>query len=289
VRAVIPQMTVQQAGMTAISVGHVGIGPIQIGQLALTNFHVGMSSGTVSLQNFRVTLTLHIALDWSVSVQIPFDGSAGWSGTINFGSPSLTIPLGNVTVPGLQNFSIDVSSLSAGPLSATTAPLTNFQLGSAIAEQIRADNTVVPAQGFTIAGLGLTSMRADGVTVPAASIDDVTIGRVHGGALPLGQMTIGSVAMPAAAVSQIASQALDVRATGPGFAFHADAGILDVTLRITPVARGRIDRMTISGLNAQASIGSIELQNVVAPYEMLNIKLSQVGIDQIAIPTLGVS
>jgi hypothetical protein len=45
----------------------------------------------------------------------------------------------------------------------------------------------------------------------------------------------------------------------------------------------------IRNLTAGASIGKIELHNVVAPYELLNLTLAQVGIDTIAVPTVAIA
>ena len=37
------------------------------------------------------------------------------------------------------------------------------------------------------------------------------------------------------------------------------------------------------------AIGKLELNNIVAPYELLNLTLSQVGIDTITVPTIAVA
>jgi hypothetical protein len=289
VRATIPQTTVQRIGITTIAVGQVAVGPIQIGRLEVSDFHLGLTSSKVFLENFRITLTLRLSLDWEVRIHIPFDGTPSWNGTIDLGSPSVTIPLHDVTIPGLQNLTIDVDSLAAGPITAKADPITNLTLGSAVAEQLRAQQAVLPAQGFSIAGLGLTAIRADGVTVPAAVVDVVDIARVHGEALPFAGITLANLALPAGAVQDIQSQGIDTAATGVTHGIHADVGVLEITLNVTPEARGQIDRLAIAGITASSTIGSIQLRNVVAPYELLNLRLSDLGIDQIAIPALGVS
>jgi hypothetical protein len=121
------------------------------------------------------------------------------------------------------------------------------------------------------------------------SIGEIDVGRVHGEALPMGTLTLANVGLPAAAVNDVVSQGIDADAVGPTHDLHADAGVLEITLHITPEARGQIDQLTLSGVSASANIASIQLENVVAPYELLNLKLSDIGIEQIAIPALGVS
>jgi hypothetical protein len=289
VKATIPQTTIARAGVQSINVGQVGIGPIHIGQLQISNLHMGMSAGQVQMRNFRVTIRIGLSLDWHVGVHIPFDGEVGGGGTINLGSPSITVPLGNVSVPGLQNFSVDIASLNTANVNATANPITNIQLGTAIAEQIQARNVVVPAHDFTIAGLSLGAMNASGIGVPSASTEQVTIARVHGEALPLGGLAMTNIQLPSATAGDIQSGAVDVSGTSSPYLFSADAGILRVTLRVTPSARGQLDQLRISGVNSSASIGRIQLTDVVAPYEMLNVTLGQIGIDTIDVPTLGVS
>jgi hypothetical protein len=287
--ATLPDTTVTRAGINSIAVGQVAIGPIRIGQLTVRNLNLRMSTGAIELRNFRVTVSLRLALVWKVCVGIPFDGSRCWDGTINLGEPSVTVPLGDVSIPGLQTFDINMGQLSLANVTATSSPLNNLRIGTAVAEQIRARNTTVPAQGFQIAGLGLNAVRMDGVGVPAVRVDEVAVGRVSGEALPLGGMTLANLALPATAVGDIVSTALDVRATAARHDIVADAGLLEITLQITPTARARMDRFSISGLNASGSIGSIELRDAVAPYELLNLTLSQIGIESIDIPTIGVS
>jgi hypothetical protein len=287
--ATIPDTTVNRAGINSIAVGQVGIGPIRIGQLTVRNLNLRMSTGAIELRNFRVTVSLRLALVWKVCVGIPFDGSKCWDGTINLGEPSVTVPLGDVRIPGLQTFDINMGQLSVSNLTATSSPLNNLRIGTAVAEQIRARNTTVPAQGFQVAGLGLNAVRMDGVGVPAVRVEEVAVARVKGEALPLGGLTLANLALPATAVGDIASTALDVRATAVRHDIVADAGLLDITLQITPTARARMDRFSISGLNASGSIGSIEIRDAVAPYELLNLTLSQIGIESIDIPTIGVS
>ena len=53
--------------------------------------------------------------------------------------------------------------------------------------------------------------------------------------------------------------------------------------------KSHIDTLTISGLTASTSIGKIELKNVIAPYELLNLTLSQIGIDTIQVPSVAIA
>jgi hypothetical protein len=211
------------------------------------------------------------------------------AGTENLGTSRFTCEFGNVAVPGLQNIELDIASLTAENIAATASALTDLQLGAAVAQQIQARNIMVPSQGFTIAGIGIGALRLGGLGAPAASVDSVTIGRVHGDAFPIPDVTLSNVALPSASVSDIVSQSVDAVATPQGKAYHIDLGCVDLILKIRPRAEAQIDQLTISGLRAGISVGAIELLNVVAPYELLNLRLSQVGIETVEIPAIAVA
>ena len=158
-----------------------------------------------------------------------------------------------------------------------------------MAEQIQAKNLKLPTAGFTIAGMGIGGLNVGGFGVPAANLDSVTIGRVHGDAFPLNQLTLANLALPSASIADIASQGVDVTATPKPKAFHLDLGCLDLTLQSQSHGRGHIDKLTISNITASMTVGQIELHNIVAPYELFNLTLSQVGIDTITVPTVAIA
>jgi len=289
VLATVPEADIARLGVNAISVGQVSIAPVQIGQLVLTNFDFRTAVGVVHLREFRVTITINIRVDWHIHIPLPIVPDIDEGGTISTINASFTIDFGDITIPGLQNLSIHIDSFTAANIAAASNPLTNLQLGSVVAEQIRARNLVLPAQGFTIAGLTIGSLQAAGISVPAAGVDQITIGRVHGEVMPMGDITITNFALPNTAVSDIVSQGDDVSATEVSQVLTADAGILRLTFTVTPTVRTQIDRLEIANATASTTIGSIELHNIVAPYEFLNLTLSQIGIDTISIPSFAIS
>ncbi len=300
----ISEADIQRAGINAISVGQIGIGPIQIGQLIVTDLALNLATAGAQLRNFRVTITLvitldlHMQLDLSALAGVPGLPHIDQSHTVNFvepdgGNPDITVNFGNVSVPGLQNFKIDVASLTADNIAASANPVTNLQLGAATAEQIHARNLKLPVQGFSIAGAAIGSLQANGIGVPAASLDGVTIDRVHGDAFPLGQLILTNLALPNASVADIVSESVDVTATPVGKVLHQNLGVpnmnVDLTLTITPTVQAQVDQLLIGNTTASTSVGRIEMHNVVAPYEFLNLTLSQIGIDSIQIPTFAIS
>jgi hypothetical protein len=284
----IPQATIQALGVNSVNIGELGIGPIQIGQLVLTDLELNTAADGAFLRNFVVSVTYNMQLDWKLHIELP-GKTIDDSGTEILDSTEFIIGFGDVKVPGLENLKLDLASLTANNVAATADPVTNLQLGAVAAEQVQTNNLTLPSAGFTIAGLGFGPLNVGGVGVPAANLDSFTIGHVHGDAFPMGQMSIANLALPSASVPDITSQAVDVTATPKPKAFHLDLGCLDLVLRVNPVAEARIDQLVIRDVQASASLGKIELHNVVAPYELLNLTLGQIGVHTISVPSVAIA
>src|SRR5436305_13948075 len=107
----IPQTDINRTGIDTVSVGTVGIGPIQIGRLVLTDFALNASTTGAELRNFRVNISHHMTLDWHIHIEIP-GHNIDESGTEDLGTPTFACNFGNIHVPGLENLSIDIASLS---------------------------------------------------------------------------------------------------------------------------------------------------------------------------------
>jgi len=283
-QAAVPQLDIARLGLNAISIGQVNIGPVNIGQVVLSGLHYRMATPVAHLQNLRVAVHLAIELDYKIDVEV-----FSHSGTLATEDIDFAVTFGDVTIPALQDVTVDVANFTVSNVAASSNPLSNLRLGAVVAEQIRARNVVLPSQGFTIAGLTLGSVQATGVGVPAAGVDEVTIGRVHGDAMSMADITVSNLGLPNLTVGDVDSQSIDVSATEQTKVYNVGDDILTVTLKITPTVSTHIDRLHIGNIQASTSIDSISLHNVVAPYEFLNLTLSQIGIDSISIPSAVVS
>ena len=290
-KATVPNLHAARASVAHLSVGQVAIGPISIGQLVVRDAQLGITSGSAELIGVSVRLELRFNLKWEVHVPLPwpFDD-------INIGDTtflgSITIPFGfgDGTVPQLNNINLNVPQLVASNTTATADPVTALQADALVAETISASNVTAPVAGVTVSGLGLGSAAVDGLGVPAASIAGATVARVHGTPLSLGALVLHGLALPAAAANDITSGPMDIPLTRPDFTLPtADLGIIRVTLTVTPKATAHIDKLFLTGVNAHANIGAVEVHNLSLPYDALNITLADIGIETIDIPTIGVA
>src|SRR4030095_4539664 len=186
----VSQTSIAQSRVQQVSVGEIKIGAVHIDQLTLNNVHVQTSTGLAQMRNVRLSLTLAFALDWRVGVKISMpdgipDVNFSDSGTLDLGSITLGIVFGNITLPGLANLSFDIPTLPVNDLAAVVGPIKNLNLGSVLAEQIRAQNLVTPTGGFNVSGLGVGGVSVSDLSIPDAAVGSATIGRISGGTLPI--------------------------------------------------------------------------------------------------------
>jgi hypothetical protein len=284
----IAEADIQRGSVNTVNVGSIGIGPITIGQLVLTDFELNTAADGAFLRNFVVTVTYTMKLDWHLHIDLP-GNDIDESGTEDLDSPTFIVGFGDIRVPGYENIKIAIDTLTLDNPAATINPVSNIQLGAAVAEQIQAKNLKLPTAGFSLAGLGIGGLNVGGFGVPAATLDSVTIGKVHGDATPFGQMALNNLSLPSVTIPDIIGRGVDSVATPKPKAFHLDLGVLDLTLRVNPSAEAHIDQLVIRNVKANMSIGKIELNNIVAPYELLNLTLAQVGIETISVPTVAIA
>jgi hypothetical protein len=291
-KASLPETRIAKTNVQQINVGEVKVGPISIARLVLNDLHVESSAGIAHMRNAVTAITLQLSLDWKVGVTIDTlfgDIDFSRAGSENLGLMEFSLGLGNITLPGFANLSFDIANLPVTNVAAVVGPIQNLNLGPAAAEQIRVANIGVPTAGFQLAGLQLGKLRVEGLKVPAADLRQATIGHVQGGALPLASLKIPNLALPQARIPDLKSSSIDATSNPATKGLHADLGILEITLSVTTTARLQIDELRVENIKVVSRIGAIELTNVVLPYEVFNLTLSQIGIETIEIPQLEVS
>lgn len=287
-QASVPELAAARLSVQQVDIGQLNAGPISVGRLVLDDMRVDVSTGTAAFVGLQVTVDLDMSLEWAVRVKVPVVGGWTWDGTIELGAHSCSVTLGDVTLPGLQAFTLDLAGLSVDGISATVAPLHALRLGPLVADGLAVSDVLAPVAGFTLSGMGLGRLAVDGAGVPAVSARAATLTRLSGQGFPLGDVTVAGVALPQAEASDITSLGLDATGVSNPFLFTCDVGVLDVTLRVTPGARLQADQLRLSGVRSSAAVGSIELRDVVLPYEVLDLTLSQIGLETLELPKIEV-
>jgi hypothetical protein len=291
-QAKIPELDVERADLTSLDVGQIGIGPITVGELVIQDVDFRLSAGLGIIRGMTVTLRLHIEFEWAIHIPLPwpFDdidiGDTNDLGTYAFSLP----PVGDVTITGLSNLNISIPSITAHNVNASANPLTNVRLNNAFAEQVAAHDATLPSAGFTFAGLSLNSFEGENISLPAASVPQAIIARVHGDPLDVSEVSLNGVTLGSTAIPTVRSTSpFDVPADLQSRRLEFDMGILTFALIITPSAIAHIPFLEISNSNASATIGRVVVRNVTLPFDVLNLTLSQIGINSVRIPAFNAS
>jgi hypothetical protein len=253
----------------------------------LNGTRTGIRTGQAQFRNLRVELRLELSLEWAIDINLVFTHIRR-HGTIPLGLQTPTIPVGNLTLPGLQQFDLNLSTVSVDQLQASIGPLSDLTLGGVTAEQVRVADVTAPVGDFTISGLGLGGVSLEGIQLPDAAIGATTVAHLKGDAFPLGSVTIPNLDLPGVDAGHVVGGQLDSTTTSNPIDFVANAGIIKVTLALTPGVRLQADELILDGVNVALSVGSIELHDVVVPYEVLNLTLSQIGIQTVDVPKIQV-
>lgn len=284
----VPQLSVKQAGLRTVSIGQLGLGPISVANLTLNNIGFTLNASHAVLQNVEVTLKLKVSLSWHIHVGLP-DGipDIDIGDTFEF-DMSFSFPVGTITIPSLQNLKFDIPSLTAQNLAVNASPLA-LQLTNVAADTIHATDAALPRDGFSISGLAFGSLIGAGLGVPAATVNQATVQHVHGDPARIPTFALSGLQLPAAQIPSVESVLpLSIPLVLQGPAVGLDAGVLRVTLTITPSLLTQVQHMQITGASAAATVGQIVLHDVTLPYDALNVTLSQIGIDTIDIPNFTV-
>jgi hypothetical protein len=169
-------------------------------------------------------------------------------------------------------------------LQAQVGPVRDLTLGGLTAHRVRVADITAPVPDFTLTGLGVGGLSLEGLGLPGASVEATTIERLQGEAFPLGTVTLPAVELPAAGAGRLTGAGLDTTARSNPIDFTADAGVLEVTLEVVPGARLLAEELVLDGVDVGLSIGVVELHDVVLPYEVLDLTLSQIGVHTVDVP-----
>ena len=287
----IPQVTVQQAGLQTINVGQVKVGPISVGDLVVNNAGVTLSQAQGVLRDVSVRIRIGVSFEWAIHVGLPDwipdidEGDTYDLGALEFGP----IGVGDIVLPSLSNINVDVPSLTAASIEVEVDPIA-LQANAARVEGISVNNVTLPSDGFSLTGLGLGSVQAADISVPAVRVDQASVASISGDAIALPSLSLSNLTAPTVTVPSISTAApVDIPANLETRSLGFDAGILRASIHLTPSATSHIEHLEITNAQASATVGQVVAHNVTLPYEVLNLTLSQVGIETVVVPALNVS
>lgn len=272
------QIAAASATVADIKIDEIVLGGVTIGQLTLQGTSLDLASGSASLQNVRIIITLDFQFDWWINLGFWSD-----SGTADLGSLSVPLDLGNVAIPSLGNIPLSVPNIALASLNAAFAPVTAVDLGGGSVTGISATNTTLPKNGFTLTGLGFGAISIASIQVPEGTAAQFAIQEFHPNAsIVLPSATLGPVQIPSAS-------AADVQTTAP-VSFNGSAsvqtlslslGVLGGSLNVTPTAFVSIGTLQLQGVALTGTVAQAILQNIGVPIDIHGFNMNAIDITEI--------
>lgn len=291
-KAAVPTIGVARATVGSLAIGQLAVGPIHINRLSVQDAAIAVRSGSAQLRGVALSIQLDFQLEWQVGIDVgPIDFSTG--GTNDLGGVTIPFPAIDVDIPGLRDINLDIAALVGQNVQVSADTVAGVAVTDVVADGVRASGVTLPTQDVTITGIGLTGIAIEDVGVPAATIATAAVDRVHGAPLTLDQLSLHDLTLPQAAASDVTSTGFEVPFTLPGDGAirlpGVDLGVLQVTLIVRPSASAHVDLLRLTGVSVGATVGTIDVTGVTLPYEALGLTVSDLGVETIDIPAIGVN
>ncbi len=294
-QTVIPDVTIARAGVARIGIGRLDVGPIAVGQLIASDVALELRSGRAELADVRVTVRLRFSLLWSLRVPLPwpFDDIVLAEREDALGSMRLpTFRFGDAEIPQLRDIDLRIPELRAPGIVVAADPVTGLEVTGVQAQEIHVADLTLPTAGFSLGGgLGLTALNVNDVSVPAAGAGSVAIREVEGAPVRLPAASLRDLVLPAASAGNVGSGPIDlsIDRSDPFDTPSVPLPFIRVALRVRASARTQVAQMRLTGLQAGASVGSVEVRDVTVPFRAGELTLSDLGLDVLEIPMVEVA
>lgn len=292
-QTVVPEVRIARAHVARVGIGRLDLGPIAVGELIATQVGAQIRSGRAELRDLHVTVRLRFRLVWSLRVPLPwpFDDIVITEQVSDLGSLDLPFAFGDAEIPGLRDIDLQIPQLRATDVVTEADPVTGVEVIGVQADGVRLLDLTLPVAGFQFAGLDLTAVNVNDVAVPAAGARTVAVQALRGAPIRLPVLRLRGLSLPAAAAGDVGSGPIDltVNRSDPFETPTLPLGVLRVALRVEAGARTRVAQMRLSDMQVGASARTVEVRDVTVPFSAGQLTLSDLGLDVLEIPLLGVA
>jgi hypothetical protein len=274
----IAQASGASATVADITIDQIVLGSVTIGQLNLEGASLDLNSGSASLANVRIVLTLDFQFDWWINLGFWSD-----SGNADLGSLSFALDLGNVAIPSLGNIPLSVPNIALASLNAAIAPISSIDLGSGAFAGISATSVALPKNGFTLTGLGFGAISIAGIQFPEAGAAQLSFQQFHPNAsIVFPSATLGPVQVPSAAAADVQTSApVSFNGSASEQALSVSLGVLGGSINVTPTAFVSIGSLTLHGVALSGTVAQAILKNIGVPLDIHGINLNNIDIAQV--------
>lgn len=278
----IAQIRATSGRVGSVALDQVAFGRATINRLVVSNASASLRSGSAFLETVRVIIELRFTLDWEVDVFF-FERD----GTVNLGSVSFPITVGNVEVPSLEDINVDIPSAVATDVSAQIAAISALELGGGRFSDLRVDTTRLPTPGFEVSGLDLGALTLTTLGFPHATIDQVSLATFEPSvSITVPAIEATNIQLPSVSVPNVVSQGGvtidDITASRRGPP-ALDLGFLRVQVFVQPILDLQIGTLLLSDIEASAAIGRLRLEGLSAPLSIRGLRLGDLELDEVTV------
>lgn len=267
----IDSVALSSGTLSDVEISKVNLGNASIGTINIENVSASLKQSSAILENVRAILELDFTLIWKVDL-----GWLGhWGDTNNLGSIDIPIDLGNISIPDLDNIDLTIPKVDIPSVVAEMKPITNLQLGAFSLTSADIDKLTLPSAGLNLTGMGVGDVSISSLSVPGVSSKAIGVaGAQPELSIDLPGATVQNLSIPSVSIPEITSASFDTAATASAKNIEVNLGILKITLRVTPTIHLDVGLMKISDAQLDASIGSVDINDISLPVSIQGLSAS---------------
>jgi hypothetical protein len=283
-RLVNPATVLGRIAATRLAVARLTIPPTELKNAILGRIQLRLTAGSGTLRNVRVTVKLGIELDYEVNVDLNLGFTTvqhQWSDRISLPDVSIPLAFGDVALPNLETFDIDIpSSVATG--ASLRADGCRLECADLALEGVQVNGIATPGDAAGPTGIRLSA------SLPRLDIGGISATRFLAGALRLEHVELRNVVIEQARAGVLRSGIIEEQLVAKPYDLVGDAGVLKLRLRFTPAASLVADGLELDDNRIEGSVEALRLADLSLPLELNDISFSDLSLDGLQFQNLEV-
>jgi len=290
-KVTIGKFAMNEVNFPNIKIDRISPGKTVIKELTLEGLELSTEDARLTLQGITIDTKLFLFLDYKISGVVTKHGTAFAMGEIqlalNVGDIKLDIPdiVASIEETKIQNLEVSV------------APIDNLIFPGIVAKVLELNNLRLPTSGFTIShGMKLESMELSNLTIPDADAKKIMIKSVSGM-----NVNVPGIELPGISLELEAGD-IDLKNVGakvskkkqctpwvPILRIPLPTLNFDARICVRPETSLTIDKLAITNIKQKLGLKKMTATNLVLPFDVLGIQLTNLKIKGIEVPQVEVA
>ena len=290
-KVTIGKLGMNEVNFPKIKIDRISPGKTVIKELILEGLELSTEDACLTLQGITIDTKLFLFLDYKISGVVTKQGTAFAMGEIqlalNVGDIKLDIPdiVASIEETKVQNLEVSV------------APIDNLIFPGIVAKVLELNNLRLPTSGFKIShGVKLESMELSNLTIPDADAKKIMIKSVSGMSVSVPGIELPGISL------ELEAGDIDLKNVGakvskkkqctpwvPILRIPLPPLNFDARICVQPETNLTIDKLTITNIKQKLGLKKMTATNLVLPFDVLGIQLTNLKIKGIEIPQVEVA